>query len=421
MASWVGALITSAVLNGVCQGLLLTALVWLAIRALPGTAATRYAVWSVALVAITALPLVLLVAPAGAGHTEILPPLAGGSVAIVLPAGGAPFLWPLGLWALVSLLLMARVIWSYGVLERLKHRAYPLPAEYQARFDELQRRCPGRRRAALLASDDISTPVAAGLRRPAVVVPGFLVEQLSEAELAGVLTHELAHLRRGDDWTNLLQRLVEAVAFFHPAVQWIGRRLSLEREIACDDWVVALTGTTRPYAACLAKLAAIVPAAAPQLAPGVVPRKPQISVRVEALLANTRSGKARCSKGAVAIASAVLSMAAAAVLSLAPVAVAEMPAPALSARTRVAPAPAFAYAAPKPPRAAVATRTTEIARVRKPAPRPGGPAVVEEVTVAVWRGPAAAYYVVCASDGEPVWIQVVWIPVARTRVILDRT
>ena len=35
----------------------------------------------------------------------------------------------------------------------------------------------------------------------------------------------------------------------------MARRLNLEREIACDDWVVAMTGAARPYAVCLTKMA----------------------------------------------------------------------------------------------------------------------------------------------------------------------
>ena len=45
------------------------------------------------------------------------------------------------------------------------------------------------------------------------------------------------------DWTNLLQKLVRAVFFFHPAVWWIENRLSLEREMACDDMVLAQTAS----------------------------------------------------------------------------------------------------------------------------------------------------------------------------------
>jgi hypothetical protein len=247
------------------------------------------------------------------------------------------------------------------------------------------------------------------LYKPAVLVPGFLIERLSDEELGNVLTHELAHLRRGDDWMNLVQRLIEAVIFFHPAVLWIGRRLRLEREIACDDWVVAMTGTPRPYAACLAKLAALMPAASPQLAPGVVARKPEISIRVEALLAKGRNGAARSSKPVLALASIGLAAAGMAALPLAPVSVGEVSVPALAARTLAVPAPAMAYAAPKPAARARVPEAPRLAKIRRPARVPQETVLLEEVTVAAWRGPAVAYYIVCLQRGEAGWVQVFWL------------
>ncbi len=322
MTGWIGGMIASAVVNGMCQGAILVAFVWLALRTIPRVAAaTRYAIWMLTLALVTALPLVesLLPGAAGQGGERAASLGDGGAAAITLPVAAPWLLWVLAGWAAISLMLVVRVAWGYKLLQDLKRRAVPLPREYQERFDALQRACPGRRQARLLASDEIASPLAAGLFRPAVLVPGFLVDRLSDTELGDVLTHELAHLRRWDDGTNLVQRLVEALAFFHPAVLWIGRRLSLEREMACDDWVVARTGTPRPYAACLAKLAALIPAASPQLAPGLASPKRQVSIRVEALLRKTRNGKTRASKAALALASTALVLGGTAALPLAPV------------------------------------------------------------------------------------------------------
>jgi hypothetical protein len=91
--------------------------------------------------------------------------------------------------------------------------------------------------------------------RPAVVLPGWVLQELSPSELNQVLLHELAHLRRWDDWTNLAQKVVKALFFFHPAVWWIEKNVSLEREMACDNAVLAETQSPRAYAECLAHLA----------------------------------------------------------------------------------------------------------------------------------------------------------------------
>ena len=62
-------------------------------------------------------------------------------------------------------------------------------------------------------------------------------------------------LWRRDDWTNLAQKVLKALLFFLPSVWWIERRLSLDREMACDDAVLARSGTPREYAECLAHVA----------------------------------------------------------------------------------------------------------------------------------------------------------------------
>jgi hypothetical protein len=70
-----------------------------------------------------------------------------------------------------------------------------------------------------------------------------------------ILLHELAHFGRWDDWTNLAQQVLKAAFFFHPVVWWIDKRIAIEREIACDDAVLAETRRPRAYAECLAHLA----------------------------------------------------------------------------------------------------------------------------------------------------------------------
>src|SRR5437762_4116518 len=81
------------------------------------------------------------------------------------------------------------------------------------------------------------------------------MRELSDDELNSILLHELGHLRRRDDWTNLAQKILQALLFFHPAVWWIDSRLALEREAACDDLVVAKTCDARGYAKCLVSVA----------------------------------------------------------------------------------------------------------------------------------------------------------------------
>jgi hypothetical protein len=81
------------------------------------------------------------------------------------------------------------------------------------------------------------------------------MSELSLEELNQIVLHEVAHLRRWDDWTNLAQKIIRSLFFFHPAVWWIEKQVSLEREMACDDAVLATTARPRAYAECLTHLA----------------------------------------------------------------------------------------------------------------------------------------------------------------------
>src|SRR5439155_16364025 len=88
----------------------------------------------------------------------------------------------------------------------------------------------------------------------AVILPAKLLDAFQETELDHVLLHELAHIARRDDWTNPAARLASALFVFHPAALWVLRRIDREREISCDDWVVSMTGSARPYATSLTRL-----------------------------------------------------------------------------------------------------------------------------------------------------------------------
>jgi hypothetical protein len=101
----------------------------------------------------------------------------------------------------------------------------------------------------------VRVPAALGFVKPAIVLPSWTLEELDPRELNAVLLHELAHLRRWDDWTNLAQEILRALFFFHPAVWFIGRSLSAEREMACDDFVLAGTSDPGGYARCLVSVA----------------------------------------------------------------------------------------------------------------------------------------------------------------------
>lgn len=98
-------------------------------------------------------------------------------------------------------------------------------------------------------SHSINVPAVIGLLQATVVLPAALIAQLPADQLQSIVLHELIHIRRFDPWMSLLQRLVEAFLFFHPAVWWLSLALRRERELACDEAVLALGTAQEVYAA----------------------------------------------------------------------------------------------------------------------------------------------------------------------------
>jgi hypothetical protein len=104
-------------------------------------------------------------------------------------------------------------------------------------------------------SGKVERPSVFGFFRPRILLPEGLIEKLTSAELQQVVLHEMEHLRRGDDWTNLLQKIGLTLFPLNPALLWAERRLCAERELACDDRVLRSSGTRKAYAICLTRLA----------------------------------------------------------------------------------------------------------------------------------------------------------------------
>ena len=158
------------------------------------------------------------------------------------------------------------------------------------------------RNAHLLVSAEIASPMAVGFLHSAVVIPEQLIERITPGELDQILLHEAAHLARRDDWWNLLARFLGAVLALHPVAWWILRQIEYERELACDDWVVASTGAVRPYAETLAHMAELrwprpvgKHRVEQALASGVFGRGSRIGDRIEGLLEAGRQFSTRVS------------------------------------------------------------------------------------------------------------------------------
>ena len=163
----------------------------------------------------------------------------------------------LAAWTLWASIHIVRFVSAIVAIRRARarSRAFPSPAESVLPCWRRVRR--EGRRATLVLSDSVATAAVLGWGAPMIAVAPSLVRTLDADELDRVLIHEWAHVQRRDDLVNILQIVVRIIAGWHPALWWIDNRLRIEREIACDEITVAVTGSAKAYAECLLKLSSL--------------------------------------------------------------------------------------------------------------------------------------------------------------------
>lgn len=157
-------------------------------------------------------------------------------------------------WAVGALVLLARLIWGWTRLARLRRRLVALTGP---------RWRAARRRAAqamglseippLAVAGGLSGPIGFGVFHPVIVLPEALARRLDDQQLHDILVHETAHFLHHDHLFGLVQRVAELVYWPHPMVYWLGAELDRAREDVCDNHVLA-SGQPARYARMLLEL-----------------------------------------------------------------------------------------------------------------------------------------------------------------------
>ncbi len=252
--------LANALVHFLWQGAL-AALLVAVIRPFCRDARTRYAVASLALLAMLAAFAITFALFLAGPRIDPPSPLAVHAI----PASahtGAVFTatltlpdWLVPLWLASALLMGLYRVAGWFAAQRLRRTGVCAPPpEWQHRLRILARRVGVTQPLLLLESSLAEVPVVIGLLRPAILLPAGLLTGLPTQHLEAILLHELAHIRRLDYLVNLLQTFVESLLFYHPAVWWISTLMRTERENCCDDVAAALATNPHVYAEALISL-----------------------------------------------------------------------------------------------------------------------------------------------------------------------
>lgn len=194
--------------------------------------------------------------------------------------------WILGMWAFGALVILVHMCISSLSVWRIVTRARPVTDRaWLETLEEVGDRLYIRRPVQLLESPRVSVPVAWGAIRPVILIPPD-AESWSDERRRCVLAHELAHVKRWDTLTQSAARVACAFHWFNPLAWKAARAMQLEREKACDDYVLtASRARASEYASHLLDIARRVPGSlSPPAGAIAMARRSQLEGRVLAIL-----------------------------------------------------------------------------------------------------------------------------------------
>src|ERR1700722_15887318 len=236
------------------------------------SAQPRYLASCAALVLMAILPLITFASIVAAEHSGantflISIPLSISVIGHALAASPEPFPYRiaaeldrsmptvLAVWLAGVVLLFVRLGIGLISAQRMVSAAtQPPPHDLLQVFHRIASRIEVTGPIRLLHSALVQVPTVIGWLRPVVLIPLGCLSGLSPNQVEAILAHELAHIRRRDYLVSVLQSIVEALLFYHPAVWWVSRHIRREREHCCDDLAVQYTGDALSYARALSLL-----------------------------------------------------------------------------------------------------------------------------------------------------------------------
>jgi beta-lactamase regulating signal transducer with metallopeptidase domain len=177
---------------------------------------------------------------------------ANGPFAVALPLTNTPaphsqapsardFVFPLLVGGVVVRLTWTVLgLWSLRRYRRASRASnLPMPAA-----EEFAKRAGIK--AEIAISDKIAGPITFGLRSALILLPSHF-ERMNPETREAIVCHELIHVRRKDWLFTVLEEVILAVLWFHPAAWWLVSQIRLAREQMVDLEAIRITGSQDRY------------------------------------------------------------------------------------------------------------------------------------------------------------------------------
>jgi beta-lactamase regulating signal transducer with metallopeptidase domain len=190
-------------------------------------------------------------------------------------------------WLLGALAILARFVAGTLAVSRLARRSERVDdGRWLSLTQRIAMRVGVARPMTLLRSARFDVPVTWGIVYPVVLLPDD-ADEWSDERRRYVLVHEMAHVKRVDAFTQLVAQLTLAAFWFNPFVWLAAHRMRVEREHACDDYVLREGTPASTYAADLLAMVRSLGTtgrAQPAFAALAMARPDELETRMQAIL-----------------------------------------------------------------------------------------------------------------------------------------
>ncbi|WP_019029939.1 M56 family metallopeptidase [Colwellia piezophila] len=137
----------------------------------------------------------------------------------------------------------------------------------------------------IFTAKQISSPMVVGLTSPKIILPENIIQQLSSEQLAPIVLHELAHIKRNDIWFSHFQEFIAVLFWWSPVIRLLNNKIHIDRELACDLRAVKQLNNNKQYAQSLIDCAKLmITQQRSVLAMGLFSQKKELNNRVTTVL-----------------------------------------------------------------------------------------------------------------------------------------
>jgi beta-lactamase regulating signal transducer with metallopeptidase domain len=256
-------------------------LAWAATRLAPrSSAATRHFIWACAIACALFLPIATIATPrwnvaAPAPLARLAPTARSETAPVTIPSvstmerirmdatyrpddrwlgGLTPWTIATWIWMTGAIVFSCYVLIGHFAARRFYRTTRSIQSSWVQEAQQLAKDLGFNRTLRIVESDRVSVPIVLHLWHSIIVMPAAAT-QWPWIRIRAALLHELAHIKRNDLNMQSLAQLACSVYWFNPLVWFAAHQLRVEREQACDDFVLRYGTSGADYATHLFEIA----------------------------------------------------------------------------------------------------------------------------------------------------------------------